>query len=103
MKSEKSQNIFLKPVTNVNGQIVFKIQLRSGLRILIRIILGSWFRIRPKAGIRRYIGVSIEVKIQELLRLKMPCRAVDAHNEGVEALNGVFEGLQTSSCGFASL
>jgi hypothetical protein len=41
----------------------------------ILIVFGSWIRIR------------INIKIQELLRLKMkPWRAVDAQNGGVEGL-----------------
>jgi hypothetical protein len=46
------------------------------MRIRIHIVFGSWIWIRIRVN-------SIEVKIQELSRLKMePWRAVDAQNGG---------------------
>jgi hypothetical protein len=41
--------------------------------------------------------LSMKVKTQKLYRLIIkPWRAVDAHNGGMEALNGALEGLYTS-------
>ena len=46
----------------------------------------------------------IKVKMLEFKILKMEqWRAVDAHNGGVEALNGALEGLYTSGRRFASI
>jgi hypothetical protein len=51
----------------------------------IRIVFGSWIRIRIR--VKSWIRIHINIKIQELLRLKMkPWRAVDAQNGGLEGL-----------------
>jgi hypothetical protein len=59
---------------------------------LISIIFGSWIRIRLR--MKSWIPIRIKVKIQKLQRLKKePWRVVDAHNEGMVAINGALEGL----------
>jgi hypothetical protein len=63
----------------------------AGLRIRIRIIHGSGIRIRIR--VKSWIRIRNKVKIQKLLRLIIqPWRAVDAHNRGLETLNGALEG-----------
>jgi hypothetical protein len=55
--------------------------LKAGLQIRIRIILGSWIRIR------------IKVEIQELQRFnKDPWWAADTDKRGARAQNGILEG-----------
>ncbi len=65
-------------------------ELDPRFRIRIHIILGSWIRIWIRTRAKNWIRIH-NFKLQEL---KMePWRAVNAHNGGVEALNGAVEGL----------
>ncbi len=57
---------------------------KRGLRILIRIILGSWIQIwiRVKSSIR----IRIEVKIQSIRGTKQSRGGLEAQNEALEGL-----------------